>query len=52
MRCQLCGAEKHEHYDGEQCPVGPNTWSSTQRFAGEPSNQHQINSPITYDYTN
>jgi hypothetical protein len=31
-RCVLCGATKEIHYDGVQCPVGPDTYSSTQEF--------------------
>lgn len=30
--CQLCGAAEDSHYDGVQCPIGPDTWSSTQVF--------------------
>lgn len=27
-----CGAEKDEHYDGSQCPIGPDTYSATQTY--------------------
>ena len=31
-RCILCGSPKEAHYDGSQCPIGPDTWSATQTF--------------------
>lgn len=35
--CKLCGTPKEEHYDGSQCPMGQDTWSSTQLFTPAPS---------------
>jgi hypothetical protein len=30
--CVFCGTPKDRHYDGVQCPMGADTWSSTQKF--------------------